>query len=107
MAKERLSIQIACRVLEVSQSGYFAWRSRAHSARAIRHLWLTEIITEIHRSSRGTYGAPRVHAELRLGRGIKIGHNTVELLMHRAGLRGLPGARSRRSLAHGQLQRTS
>lgn len=99
MAKEGLSIQISCRVLDVSASGFFAWRSRAPSARAIRHLWLTDVITEIHRVSRATYDAPRVHAELRLGRGIKIGHNTVELLMQRAGLRGLPGARSRRSTA--------
>jgi putative transposase len=100
MAKEGLSIQISCRVLDVSQSGFFAWRSRAPSLMAVRHMWLTEVITEIHRASRGTYGALRVHAELHLGRGIRIGHNTVELLMQRAGLRGLPGARGKRLVSH-------
>jgi len=51
------------------------------------------VITQIHLESRGTYGAPRVHAELTMGRGIAVGHNAVAMLMHRAGLQGLPGAR--------------
>jgi putative transposase len=46
---------------------------------------------EVHQDSRGTYGARRVHAELRLARGIMVGHGAVELLMRRAGLAGVTG----------------
>jgi putative transposase len=91
MAAEHIPVEVACRVLEVSTSGYYAWRSRPPSARAIRHAWLTDLIVEVHQRSRGTYGALRVHAELRLGRGIAVGHNAVALLMRRAGLAGATG----------------
>ena len=66
MAAEGIPVEVACRVLHVSTSGYYPFRSRPLSARAIRHAWLTELIVEIHQRSRGTYGALRVHAELRL-----------------------------------------
>lgn len=91
MADEGLSIQIACRVLEVSESGFYDWRSRPPSQRSIRHAWLTDLIREVHQSSRGAYGSRRVHAELRLGRGIVVGHGAVEMLMQRAGLVGAIG----------------
>jgi transposase InsO family protein len=91
MAAEHIPVEVACRVLDVSTSGYYAFRSRAPSARTIRHAWLTDRIAEIHRASRGTYGALRVHAELRLGHGIMVGHNAVALLMRRAGLAGATG----------------
>lgn len=91
MAKDGLSVQLACRVLASSESGFYAWRSRPPSARAIRHVWLSEQIHAVHAASRGTYGARRVHAELRLGRGIVVGHGAVELLMRRAGLAGVTG----------------
>ena len=73
MAAEHIPVEVACRVLAVSTSGYYAFRSRPPSARAIRHAWLTDRIAEVHQASRGTYGALRVHAELRLGRGIMVG----------------------------------
>jgi transposase InsO family protein len=91
MAAEGLSVQLACRMLEVSESGYYAWRSRAPSARAIRHAWLTDVIREVHTVSREAYGSRRVHAELTLGRGIAVGYHAVELLMRRAGLQGVTG----------------
>jgi len=91
MAGEGIPVEVACRVLDVSTSGYYAWRSRPPSARAIRHAWLTDLIVQVHQDSRGTYGALRVHAELRLGRGITVGHNAVALLMRRAGLAGAMG----------------
>lgn len=91
MAGEGIPVEVACRVLDVSVSGYYAWLSRPPSARAIRHAWLTDLITDVHQISRGIYGARRVHAELRLGRGIVVGHGAVELLMRRAGLRGAMG----------------
>ncbi|MEU8310542.1 IS3 family transposase [Actinomadura sp. NPDC048955] len=96
MASEGLPVQDACRVLEVSESGYFAWRSRSPSPRSLRHAWLTERIRQIHAASRGTYGARRVHAELTLGSGLVVWHGTVEMLMQREGIRGLPGSRRRR-----------
>ncbi len=89
MAAQGLSVQLACRVLEVSQSGYYARRSRAPSVRSIRHTWLTGVIREVHTASRGTYGIRRVHADLTLGRGIAVGHQAVELLMRRAGIQGI------------------
>ena len=67
MASEKLPVQLACRVLNVAESGYYDWRSRPLSARALRHAWLTEQIQAVHHASFGTYGSRRVHAELRLG----------------------------------------
>ena len=91
MAAEGIPVEVACRVLDVSTSGYYAWRVRPPSARAIRHVWLTDLIVQVHQDSRGTYGALRVHAELRLGHGIMVGHNAIALLMRRAGLAGTTG----------------
>ncbi|WP_287001649.1 IS3 family transposase, partial [Gordonia sp. UBA7860] len=96
MAAEGLPVQVACRLLEVTESGYYAWRSRAPSAREVRHAWVTEQIRAVHIASRGTYGARRVHAELTLGLGLLVGHNQVEMLMARANLKGLPGTRRAR-----------
>jgi len=93
IAAAGLPVQLATRVLGVSESGYYEWRDRPPSARAVRHAWLAEQITAVHRASRGTYGSRRVHAELSLGAGIIVGHGTVELLMRRAGIKGLPGSR--------------
>ena len=93
MAAERLPVQTACRLLSVAESGYYEWRSRPPSARAVRHAWLTEQIRAVHMTPRGTYGGRRVHAELTLGLGLAVGHNQVELLMARAGIKGLPGNR--------------
>jgi len=98
MVAERHAVQVCCRVLRISESGFYDWRVRPPSARAIRHAWPTDVITQVHFESRGTYGAPRVQAELRLGRGIIVGHNAVEMLMRRAGLRGLPGSRRPRRI---------
>lgn len=87
-AAEGLPVQLATRVLGVSESGYYEWRGRAPSLRAIRHAWLTEQIQAVHAASRGTYGALRVHAELTLGMGITVGHGAVAILMNRAGIEG-------------------
>ena len=84
-------MQLACRVLGVSESGYYLWRKRPPSARALRHVWLTGIIRQIHLDFRGVYGARRVHAELTLGHGVTVGRHAVELLMRRAALQGISG----------------
>ena len=92
MAGEGLPVEAATRVLNVTDSGYYAWRSRGPSARAVRHALVTETIRQVHLASRGTYGYRRVHAELTMGRGLVVGHGTVELLMARAGIKGVTGA---------------
>jgi putative transposase len=74
-------------VLGVSPSGYWAWRKRQPSQRAVANAQLTQQIAGIHRSSRGTYGVPRVHAELRAA-GQPCGHNRIARLMRQAGLTG-------------------
>lgn len=93
MADRGLPVQLATRVLGVSESGYYEWRDRPPSARALRHAWLTEQIQAVHVISRGTYGARRIHAELTLGLGIPAGRAAVERLMRLAGIKGLPGNR--------------
>ncbi len=95
MASEGLPVEVACRVLCVSCAGFYAWRFRPPSARAVRHAWLTDLIREVHAASYGNYGANRVHAELVLGRGILVGHNAVAMLMQRAAIVGRSGARKR------------
>lgn len=99
MASEGLPVQACCQVLQVSESGYYAWRGRPPSARSVRHAWLTDLIRQVHLDARGVYGARRVHAELTLGRGVSVGHGAVAMLMQRAGLKGLPGNRRRRPVA--------
>jgi len=91
MAAEGLPVEKACQVLAVSVSGYYGWLDRPLSARAVRHAWLTELITKIHVDSKKAYGARRVHAELTLGHGIAVGHEAVAILMRRAGMQGLSG----------------
>jgi putative transposase len=86
-------VQLATRVLGVSESGYYEWHGPAPSVRAVRHAWLTDQIQAVRLASRGIYGSRRVHAELTLGPGITVGHGAVEMLMRRAGIKGLPGNR--------------
>jgi len=73
-------IAMLCRVLGVSPSGYYAWRQRPLSARARADVTLGAQIQAIHGRSRGTYGVPRVHAEL-AANGIHIGRKRVARLM--------------------------
>jgi hypothetical protein len=91
MAAEGPPVQVACRVLGVSECAYYAWRKRSRSARAVRHVWLTDRIRAVHTASRGTYGAQRVRAEMVLGQGIGVGHQAVEQLMCAAVMQGLSG----------------
>ncbi|WP_428981403.1 IS3 family transposase [Nocardia brasiliensis] len=94
-------VRRACHDLGVSASGYYEWRDRAPSRRAVRHAWLTDLIGQIHLASRQTYGGPRVHAELVHAHGITVGRNTVQLLMSRAGLSGLPLRRKAKKCPQG------
>lgn len=76
-----------CRVLKVSASGYYVWRSRQPSRREQANAELLSEIRTVHSHSRQTYGSPRVHAALR-ARGIACNHKRVERLMRLDGLRG-------------------
>lgn len=98
-----LPVVACCRVMKVSASGFYEWRQRqANPCR--RHLEdqaLTETITEIWTQSRGTYGSPRVWAELTLGQDISISRKRVERLMRQAGIEGV----YRRRRRHGTTRR--
>ena len=76
-----------CRVLGVSPSGYWAWRKRQPSPRARADAALSGQIAVIHQSSRGTYGVPRIHAELGTA-GIRCSRKRIARLMRQAGLVG-------------------
>src|SRR5690606_15053498 len=84
---------------EVSTSGYYAWRQRQPSEREREDAALTERIRAVHEDSYGTYGAPRIHAELR-DQGVRVGRKRVARLMREARLQGV----SRR---HGPRRRSA
>jgi putative transposase len=90
------SIATMCRLLAVSASGYYAWRDRAPSARARADAALLRRIREIHAGSDGTYGAPRIHAEL-AATGTQVGRKRVARLMRAAGLAGVTRRRRPRT----------
>jgi putative transposase len=85
---------VACRVLKVSRSGYYDWRDRPPSPREQDNTLLLKHIEAIHAESRGTYGWPRVQAELVLGMGMDVNHKRVARLMRQAGIQGLYRRRS-------------
>jgi putative transposase len=97
--KAEHSIKTMCRVLGVSRSGFHAWQTRTPSARRLEDERLLERIREIHAENRRVYGSPRIHAELVLGDGERIGRKRVERLMRRAGISGLrPRKRGRTTI---------
>ena len=82
------AIATMCRVLGISSSGYYAWSKRAPSRRAQTNAALTRTVRTIHAVSRGTYGAPRVHAEL-AAEGIPASKNRVARVMRDANIVGV------------------
>jgi putative transposase len=94
--KAEFPIRFMARHLGVSTSGFYEWRHRQEnpSRRRVDDEALTVTITEVWRQSRGTYGSPRVHAELRLGRGIRVGRKRVARLMRHAHIEGVYRRRS-------------
>jgi transposase InsO family protein len=86
-AQPRYPVEVACEVLGISRSGYYAWKKRKQSQRELENQALIEHIRRIHRMSRKTYGSPRVHAAL--GRdGRWVNHKRVARLMRQEGLVG-------------------
>jgi putative transposase len=98
--KANHAIALLCRVLVVSASGYYAWRQREHSAHAREDEALTTQITALHEASRATYGAPRIHADLR-ALGVRCGRKRVARLMR---VQGLVGCHRRRRLGTTQRE---
>jgi putative transposase len=78
-----------CRVLGVSKSGFYARRGAAESPRARRNRELAGLIKAIHSASRQTYGAPRIHQELRLGQGVRCSKKRVAAIMAAHSLAGV------------------
>ena len=85
--RDEYAVGVLCRVLDVSKSGYYAWRGRPISIRIRQDQQLSAQIRQVHQKSKGRYGAPRVHAELR-AQGQRCGRKRVARLMRQAGLRG-------------------
>jgi putative transposase len=105
--KANHKVSTMCRVLKVSKSGYYGWSHRPPSARAKADATLAERIERVHRDSRETYGAPRVHGELR-SLGVRCGRKRVARLMREAGLVGCGGRRRKvRTTRPGTAERVS
>ena len=83
------SVQMMCRLLGVSKSGFYAWDERPLSLRARFDLTLTGKIQAIHRRSHGAYGSPMIHAELADDHGIRVGRKRVARLMRMAHLQSI------------------
>lgn len=92
--KAHFPIRMMCSVLEVSRSGYYAWRRRPPSKRAQEAEQITVAIHAAHRSGRGSYGSPRVTKELK-SQGVQVGRHRVARLMREQEIQGLPHRRFR------------
>jgi len=92
--RNRYPVRMMCGLLNVSRSGYYAWRVRPESPRAKRDRELMPKIRRAHARSKGVYGSPRVHAELAAD-GVRVGRHKVARLMRLARLRGCPRRRFR------------
>ena len=82
------SVRRMCDLLGVSASGYYAWARRPECGRAHSDAELLAQIRSIHERSRGTYGAPRIRAEL-VSSGVPVSRKRVARLMRKAGLQGV------------------
>jgi len=95
-AKEEFPVQRLCKVLGVSPSGYFAWKSRPASRRQREDLVLLAHVRSAFRLSNGTYGSPRMTHELR-EQGLSVGRRRTARLMRENGLRARQKRRFRRT----------
>ena len=89
-------ISSMCRVLGVTKSGFYAWAKRPKPARAKRDAQLAAAVAAVHQRSRGTYGSPRVHRELK-ARGVPVSKKRVERVMRDNGLQGRSKRRFKRT----------
>jgi putative transposase len=98
--KANYPVALLCRALEVNRTSFHDWERRPPSDWALQDAWLLEQIKGIHETKRRVYGAPRIHAELRLGHGIRVGRKRVERLMKQAGISGLVPRKRGRTTIH-------
>ena len=86
-----LPVEQCCRVMKVSTSGFYGWAHRQANptVKVLADAELGELIVKVHEQSRGTYGSPRVTAELRLGLGRQVNRKRVARLMRERGLQGI------------------
>jgi len=91
---EDYPIRQLCEVLEVTRSGYYAWRQGRPSARAVANELLSQQIQRVHEDNKGRYGSPRVTQQLRR-EGHRCNHKRVERLMRQKGLRGCSSRKGR------------
>ena len=85
-------VRVMCDALKVARSGYYAWRTKPEGHRDNTDHALTDVIHEIHRESKGVYGAPKIRLVLKT-QGIHHGRHKVARLMRLAGLKGCPQRR--------------
>jgi putative transposase len=93
--RARYPVNLLCALLRVSRSGYYAWAGRGPSTRRLADEVLAEQIRGFHTASRCTYGAPRIHDDLR-DAGVRVGRKRVARIMREHGLEGV----HRRSWRH-------
>ncbi|WP_420873173.1 IS3 family transposase [Mycobacterium kubicae] len=96
MAAQGFPVALTCRILQVSTSGYYEWRTRPACDRDRHDAELANTITAIHTASRQTYGVRRIQAELRHGHGIEVSHKRVWRCMKLVGVQGVHRRRWRR-----------
>ena len=94
--KNEYSVALMCRQLDVSKSGFYAWRSRPESARSKENKVLVTEIERLHEASRRTYGSPRIHADLE-EEGFEVSRNRVARLMRENGIRAKGKRRFRKT----------
>ncbi|MBK8294084.1 MAG: transposase [Solirubrobacterales bacterium] len=78
---KKTPVKVSCELLGVSRPGFYDWERRVPCQRELEDVWITEKIKEIHQDNRRVYGAPRIHAELRMVHGVKVGKKRVARLM--------------------------
>ena len=91
LADDGIDVAVTCRILKVSRSGFYEWRDRPPSTRDLEDAYLANTMVDIHAMSRGTYGTPRVHAELRMALDVRVGRKRVARLLRLTGRAGIGG----------------
>ncbi len=91
LAADGIDVAVTCRALKTSRSGYYQWRGRPPSARDLADAYLANSVVDIHTMSRGSYGAPRMHAELRMELDMRVGRKRIARLLRLTGRAGIGG----------------
>jgi len=87
--KTQHPVSLLCSVLGVTRAGYYGWRGRSPSRRALADDGLARLIAQIFKESHETYGVPRIQAELADDHGVRVGRKRVARLMRELGLQGV------------------